>query len=132
VSGSRLDVKDESILRVGLAIRALGGRGTFLNAGKRRARIRVSVDNQQRPWRNEREHRWRIEFGMDAGDDAVVELAKEVRVDRRDPGVARRTFERCLKRAGARLPGIVVQRPSEALHSNHRHGDGDSGIHGGG
>ena len=70
-----------------------------------------------------------VEVAVDAGHDAIVKAAHERRVDRGYAlSRARRSRPAGRKRADARLPLIVLERPAKSLHADNRHSRDNSWI----
>src|SRR5262245_24851871 len=130
VASLLLNEQLELILRPGVGVGLARARGAFHHARRRRSRVRIAVDRQQRPRRDERQHLRPVKLFVDAGSHPVIKLAHEVAVDLRNARVFARAVDRRLESFDARLPTVVLKRPAEALHADARHGDGDARING--
>ena len=129
MSGILLHPQYEFLLRSGFGVcigSAVCGKH---HAGEGRERIGVAIDHHQRPRRNEREHGRAVEFRIDTRHHTVIKGANELRIERY--AVALSCSLDCgLDCSHSRLPSIVVQGPTEALHRNARYGYRDSRIGG--
>ena len=81
VTGVRLQVEAELLIGAHPYICASRGSDGFLNAGQRRPRVRVAVDDEHGPWRDEREHRPGVVVAVDPRRNAIVEAADECGID---------------------------------------------------
>src|SRR2546428_13687691 len=121
MSGILLHPQYEFLLRSGFGVCIGSAVCSKHHAGEGRERIGVAIDHHQRPRRNEREHGRAVEFRIDTRHHTVIKGANELRIERY--AVALSCSLDCgLDCSHSRLPSIVVQGPTEALHRNARYG----------
>src|SRR5579872_3876833 len=120
------------IFGIGGAIGGFGSGRAEFQAGEGGVVVGVSVDGHQWAWGDEGDHGGAVEFAIDSGDDAVVELVNEVGVGRGDAGGFDGGVEGGLDGADAGLPVVIVEGPSETFQADAGDGDSNARVGGGG